>query len=61
MYNFLLVGHCKYSSVLYHFQVICDLEIWVRGHSGSLKLVLFESLGTVFYLLSIATCIVLEI
>ena len=26
-----------------------DLEMWVRGHSGSLKLVPFESLGAVFY------------
>jgi len=26
-----------------------DLETWVRGHSRSLKLVSFESLGAVFY------------
>ena len=26
-----------------------DLEIWVRGHSKSLKLVAFETLGAVFY------------
>ena len=25
----------------------CDLEMWVRGHSRSLKVVPFESLGTV--------------
>ena len=27
-----------------------DLEIWVRGHSRSFKLVPFESLGAVSYL-----------
>jgi len=32
-----------------------DLETWVRGHSRSLKLVLFESLGAVSYLPSIVT------
>ena len=25
----------------------CDLEMWVRGHSRSLKVVPFKSLGTV--------------
>ena len=30
-------------------RIICDLEIWVRGNSRSLRLVTFESLGAVFY------------
>jgi len=42
-----------------------DLEMWVRGHSNLLKLVHFESLGTVFYSTSMVTmalsCIFCEI
>jgi len=58
----LLVRNCKHSSTLYHFRVIWrwkyrGLEIWVRGHSRSFKLVPSESLGAVFYSPSIVTMV----
>ena len=34
---------------LFHVAYYRHLEIWVGGHSGSLKTTLFESLGTVSY------------
>ena len=54
MYDFLLVSHCNFSSILYRFWVIWHRIIswpwiWLRGHSRSLKLEPFESLGAVYY------------
>jgi len=34
---------------LFDVEYYRDLEMWVRGHSRSLKVVPFESLGTVSY------------
>jgi len=45
----------KYSCILYHFFQLFDLEIWVRGHSMSFKLVPFKTLDAVSYLPCIVT------
>ena len=62
MYDFLLVCHATIAlaSILYRLRVIDveyyrDLEIGVKGHSRSLKVVQFESLSAVSYSPSIVT------
>jgi len=51
-------SHWKWNYWTYHTLVVVelfdveyyrDLEMWARGHSRSLKVVPFESLGTVSY------------
>jgi len=58
-------GHWKQLVELFDVAYYHDLEIWVRGHSGSVKWVPFESSSAVFYSPSIVTmmllCIVCEI
>ena len=59
MYDFLLVRHCNYSSILYHLWVIGRWMIpWPWR---SLKVVPFESFSAVFYLPSVVTMAICEI
>jgi len=60
-----IVTLCLIPFLILNVKLWRDLEAWVRGRSKSLKMVLFESLDTVYYLHSVVTmavsCIILEI
>jgi len=65
-----LIDHTRLSSIsaivpFSSYLALNNVVTWVGGHSRSLKLVSFENLGAVSYLLSIVTvalsCIVCEI
>jgi len=42
------ISYTTYASRVFDVKYYRDLEMWVRGHSRSLKVVPFESMGAVF-------------
>jgi len=48
-YGILLVFYSNFVPKIFKFEKCRDLEIMVRGHSRSLKVISFDKLGMIFY------------